>query len=77
MRQRDMMRKLLLEHGYNERAVCAAYAKSERDGLVERKNNRAGFNPDGYALAVWRDGHKERSPWILDFCRSHGIRTDA
>ena len=74
MKQRDMMRKLLLQHGYNEQAVCAAYAQAERAGLVYRKNNRSGFNPDGYATAVWRDGHKPAKPWILDFCRSHGIR---
>lgn len=77
MTQRDMMRKLLLQCGYNERAVCAAYAKAERDGIVSRKNNRAGFTPEGYATAVWRDGHKASSPWILHFCRSHGISTNS
>jgi hypothetical protein len=75
MKQRDMMRKLLLQYGYDERAVCAAYAQAEQRGMVDRKSNRSGFNPDGYAMAVWRDGHKQGNPWILDFCRSHGIKT--
>lgn len=73
MTQRDMMRKLLLENGYDEQAVCTAYANAERGGLVQRLRNKAGFTPEGYAMAVWRDGHKQRAPWILDFCRTHGI----
>ena len=75
--QRDMVRQLLMQHGYNEPAVCAAYAQAERDGLVQRRRNASGFAPEGYALAVWRDGHKASNPWILDFCRSHGINIGA
>jgi len=45
MKQRDMMRKLLLQHGYNEQAVCVAYAQAERAGLVDRKNNRTASTP--------------------------------
>lgn len=74
MTQRDMMRKLLLQHGYNQRMVCAAYAKAEQTGLVQRFRNKAGFTPEGYALAVWRDGHRRSGPWILHFCQSHGIK---
>ena len=77
MTQRDMMRKLLLQHGHDEQAVCAAYAQAERDGLVPHERNRSGYDPEGYARAVWRDGHRNSGsgPWILEFCRSHGIRT--
>ena len=77
MTQRDMMRKLLIKYGYNEQAVCAAYADAERAGLVRRFRNTAGFTPEGYARAVWRDGHKRCAPWILHFCRVHGIGTAA
>ena len=71
--QRDMMRKLLIQLGYDERSVCAAYAQAERDGLVQRLRNKCGFTPEGYATAVWRDGHRSSGPWILEFCRSYGI----
>jgi len=70
-----MMRQLLTEHGYDERTVCTGYAQAERAGLVLRRRNASGFTPEGYALAVWRDGHKASNPWILDFCRSHKIRS--
>ena len=77
MTQRDMVRKLLLKHGYNVRAICNAYADAERAGLVQRYQNSAGFTPEGYALAVWRDGHRKSAPWILEFCCRHRIKTDA
>jgi hypothetical protein len=77
MTQRDMVRKLLLKHGYSERAICKAYADAERAGLVQRMRNAAGFTPEGYARAVWRDGHKRGSPWIVEFCRRHGIAVNA
>jgi hypothetical protein len=72
-KQRDMMRKLLIEHGYNERAVCAGYEQAELAGLVSRSSNKSGFNAAGYAQVVWRDGHKPGNPWIIDFCRRHRI----
>jgi hypothetical protein len=77
MTQRDMMRKLLIQHGYDEQAVCSAYAKAEQAGLIARSRNISGYTPEGYARAVWRDGHRSSGPWILEFCRSHGIKTNA
>jgi hypothetical protein len=71
--QRDMMRTLLTDFGYNENIVCAAYAQAERDGFVQRFRNATGFTPEGYAAVVWRDGHRRSGPWILEFCRGHGI----
>ena len=75
--QRDMVRQLLIQHGYNEQAVRNGYAQAEREGLVERRRNESGLTEEGYARAVWRDGHKTSNPWIPEFCRSHGIRMDA
>jgi hypothetical protein len=77
MQQRDMMRELLLKHGYDKHAVCAAYATAERDGLVQRSRNESGYTPEGYARAVWRDGHKHSKPWLLDFCRNRRIPVNA
>jgi hypothetical protein len=77
MTQRDMMRKLLIEHGYKKQAVCAAYANAERDGLVLRSRNASGHTPESYARNMWRDGHRISQPWILEFCLSQGITVDA
>ena len=74
LNQRDTVRKLLDELGYNEASVCAAYAQAEPDGLVQRYRNVSGYTPEGYARAVWRDGHRQSGPWILEYCRSHRIK---
>jgi len=72
--QRDMIRKLLDEHGHNEGIVCAAYVKAELAGLVERKRNDSGHTPERYAAALWRDGHRHDRPWIVNYCRQHGMK---
>lgn len=73
--QRDMIRRLLDEYGHNESAVCTAYVRAELGGLVERKRNDSGHTPDEYAAALWRDGHRNDRPWIIDYCRQHRIKT--
>ena len=57
--QRDYMRKLVRELGRDKNAVCAAYAKAERDGAVPRQNNSRGRSAEEYADALWRDGDKK------------------
>ena len=57
--QREYMRILVNELGRNRSAVCASYAKAERDKLVVRKNNTHGKTPEDYALALWNDGDKK------------------
>jgi hypothetical protein len=68
------MRQLLLEFGYNEAKVCAAYADGDRRGAIPRKSDKNAMTPDAYAAEVWKDGHRDRSPWILAFCKQRGIR---
>jgi hypothetical protein len=43
-------------------AVCAAYAKAERDGLVARSRNEHGISPEAYAEALWNDFDRKR--WL-------------
>ena len=71
--QRDMMRGLLTMLGYDEAAVCRAYAQAERAGLVSRKSNKHGHSAEAYAAALWANGHRRRSPWIREYCTRHGI----
>jgi hypothetical protein len=73
--QRDAMRKFLVEFGYDQRRVCAAYAAAERMGEIHRKSNSEGISPHAYAAALWNDGHKARDRWILAFCIRQGIET--
>ena len=54
--QRDYMRKLIREMGSEKSAVCAAYARAERDGLVRRQTNARRLSPEEYAVALWNDG---------------------
>lgn len=60
--QREYMRHLVAKLGRNQDTVCAAYADGERLGLVDRKKNSTGHSPEGYAVALWRDG--ERKGWL-------------
>jgi hypothetical protein len=82
IRQRDMVRQLLTACGYNEVAVCSGYAKAERDGVVLRRGNTRNRSPQEYAAVLWRDGHRAHSddgrqrngPWIIEYCKKHGIK---
>ncbi|TWB35426.1 hypothetical protein FBZ91_110148 [Nitrospirillum viridazoti] len=71
--QREMVRRLLLEHGHDEAAVCAAYVRAEADGTVVRRRNATGHTPESYAAALWKDGHRRQGVWIENFCKAHGI----
>lgn len=68
------MRKLLEEHGYDERRVRAAYAAADRAGAVPRNSNVNRMSPEDYAREVWLDGHRPRDPWIPKFCRQRGLK---
>lgn len=61
--QRDYMRRLVASLGRSQTAVCTAYARAERNGLVVRANNTTGLTSEQYALALWRDG--ERKGWLI------------
>ncbi|NGO54513.1 hypothetical protein [Allomesorhizobium camelthorni] len=61
--QRDYMRKLVATMGRDQEAVCMAYAKAERDGLVPRMSNTSRKTPDEYAVALWKDGTGKRG-WL-------------
>lgn len=56
LQQRDYMRILVYELGGQKEAVCSAYAKAERDGLVARRRNANDLAPEAYAEALWADG---------------------
>ena len=60
--QRDYMRELLVQFGSDRDKVCATYAQAERDGVVSRKKNTTGTSPEGYAIALWKDG--ARRGWL-------------
>ena len=74
MQQRDMVRQLLREHGYDEKRVCDAYAAAERREKVIRKSNVHKLDSDQYTKAMWKDGHRPRNPWILEYCKNHGLK---
>lgn len=61
-RQVDYMRMLIKDLGRNRGAVCASYARAERDGIVPRKSNKNDTSPEDYAIALWKDG--ERKGWF-------------
>jgi hypothetical protein len=71
--QRDAMRRLLAIHGYDKRRVCEAYAAGDRRGEIRRKSDINEMSPEAYADEMWRDGHRSSGPWILAFCKRHGI----
>jgi hypothetical protein len=62
MQQREMMRRLVSKHGRNPDVVCREYAKAEQRGDVERRSDKYGISPEGYARALYRDG--ERKGWL-------------
>ena len=63
-KQRHMMRRLYREHrGDKDRAV-REYARAERAGKVQRKQDKNGQTPEEYAKALFRDG--ERKGWIRE-----------
>jgi hypothetical protein len=61
-KQRDLIRRLVAEHGRNKDRVCTEYAAAERSGQVQRKSNPKGLSPEQYAEALWYDG--ERKGWF-------------
>lgn len=56
------MRMLIKDLGRNRGAVCASYARAERDGIVPSKSNKNDTIPEDYAIALWKDG--ERKGWF-------------
>ena len=56
------MRKLVADLGRDKRVVCAAYARSERDGQVKRARDANETTPESYAAALWNDG--DRKGWL-------------
>jgi hypothetical protein len=54
--QRDFMRRKVAELGANRNAVCSAYARAERDGIISRNRNAHNMAPEDYAAALWEDG---------------------
>lgn len=61
-RQREYMRQLVTKHGSDQKKVCAAYAKAERDGLVTRSRDENDTSPEVYAVTLWRDA--QRWGWL-------------
>jgi hypothetical protein len=53
--QQELMRHFYRTIGPDKQAVCAAYAKAERDGLVGRIRNVNGLTPEQYASRLWSD----------------------
>jgi hypothetical protein len=74
MKQRDFMRELLRQYGYDKRRVCEAYAAAERRGQVPRLRNKSKLDSEEYAKAMWDDGHRPRNPWILNYCKEHRLK---
>jgi hypothetical protein len=60
--QRDVMRRLYLEHEGNEDAVVHAYAAAEERGEVPRESNTYRLAPIEYARALFADG--VRKGWL-------------
>ncbi|WP_395645490.1 hypothetical protein [Terricaulis sp.] len=64
-KQRELFRKLFIEHNGDEGLVCAAYADAERAGLVVRRRNKNRFTPEMYAAALWNDAHRsDKESWL-------------
>ncbi|HEX7929632.1 MAG TPA: hypothetical protein VF470_01805 [Sphingomicrobium sp.] len=61
-RQREYMRQLVTKHGADQKKVCAAYAKAEREGLVKRSRDEHDTSPEVYADELWRDA--QRWDWL-------------
>lgn len=59
--QREIMRRLAAQHGYNREKTCAAYIEAERRGEVPRKEGRH-IETERYAAKLWGDGI--RKGWL-------------
>ena len=53
------MRRLIQRYGHDRDRVVKAYAEAERRGEVQRKSNKHGISPEGYATALFADGVKK------------------
>jgi hypothetical protein len=60
--QRDYMRKLVAQFGFDQERVCSAYALAEREGIVRRKSNQTALSAEDYARRLWLDGI--RKGWL-------------
>jgi hypothetical protein len=56
MKQTDYMRELVRRLGSDRVAVCSAFAKAERDGIVQRRSNKYALTPEQYADRLWKNG---------------------
>jgi hypothetical protein len=54
--QREFMRFLYLESGYDRDHTIERYAAAEDQGLVARGRNRSGMSAEAYARALFADG---------------------
>jgi hypothetical protein len=54
--QREFMRFLYLESGYDRDRTIERYAAAEGQGLVSRGRNRSGMSAEAYARALFADG---------------------
>ena len=61
--QRAFMRELVRRHGRNRDRVTTEYARGERRGSVERRNNASGYTPEVYARRLWDD--EIAKGWLL------------
>ena len=61
-RQREYIRQLVSKYGQDQKKVCAAYAKAEREGLVKRARDENDTSPEAYAETLWRDA--QRWGWL-------------
>lgn len=61
--QRDTMRDLFLRFGGDAHRTIAAYAAAERAGLVTRRSNVRGMEPEEYASRLFADGVKKG--WLV------------
>jgi DNA-binding MarR family transcriptional regulator len=61
-RQRQFMRQLVTKLGPDQKKVCAAYAKAEREGLVTRSRDEYDTSPEVHAETLWRDA--QRWGWL-------------
>ena len=59
MGQREMMRSLITRFGHDKETVCKEYAKAERKGKVQRKEDKNSTTPEKYARALYNDAHRK------------------
>lgn len=61
-RQRELIKQLATKHKGDEKKVCAAYAKAEREGTIKRARDEHDLSPEEYAKQLWRDA--QRWGWL-------------